>query len=69
MKRQTREKRRFGHEKLEYRMLLAVDGFAPFDGFGNNVGDPELGAADEQFDRLAPAAYEDGVAILTLPRF
>ncbi|MCA9266047.1 MAG: hypothetical protein KDA60_19440 [Planctomycetales bacterium] len=51
-----------GHEPLETRQLLAVDGFASFDGFGNNEQDPTLGAAGEQFARLAPAAYEDGLS-------
>lgn len=55
-------KKQFGHEELENRMLLAVDGFAPIDGLGNNVGSPELGTVGEQFLRAAPAAYEDGLS-------
>ena len=48
-------------ENLESRQLLAVDGFAPIDGVGNNVDNPAWGATGEQFIRLSPAAFEDGV--------
>ena len=61
MKRQQRTVRRLAHEPLEPRCLLAVDGFAPIDGVGNNEANPQWGAAFEQFERLAPAAYEDGL--------
>ena len=47
-------------EKLEDRHLMAVDAFAPIDGYGNNVDDPEAGTAGQNFTRLAPAAYADG---------
>ena len=46
-------------ESLEQRQLLAVDGFAPIDGVGNNEAEPALGVAGEQFLRIAPSAYED----------
>ena len=49
-------------ESLESRHLLAVDGYAPFDGFGNNEENPDWGAAFEQFIRIAPAAYADGLS-------
>lgn len=52
--------RRPGSEQLESRTLMAVDGFAPIDGLGNNVENPELGTVGQQFIRVAPAAYEDG---------
>ena len=48
-------------ELLECRTLLAVDGFAPIDGVGNNIQDPTTGAVGEQFLRIAPAAYADGL--------
>lgn len=47
-------------ESLEPRDLMAVDGFASFDGSGNNVDSPQLGAVGENFNRIAPAAYADG---------
>ncbi len=49
-------------ETLERKELLAVDGFASIDGSGNNVENPELGAAGEQFVRVADAAYADGLS-------
>lgn len=55
-------KKSFVHEELETRMLLAVDGFAPIDGIGNNVEASELGSVGEPFLRAAPAAYEDGLS-------
>ena len=54
--------RKSGFEPLECRTLLAVDGFAPIDGVGNNVDDPTMGSTGEQFLRIAPAAYEDGLS-------
>ena len=54
--------RLFQYTKLECRKLLAVDGFAPIDGFGNNEENPELGTVGEQFIRVAPSAYEDGLS-------
>lgn len=42
---------------------MAVDAFAPIDGFGNNVANPDAGTVGEQFTRLAPAAYEDGLSV------
>lgn len=53
--------RSFVYQTLENRNLLAVDGFAPIDGVGNNIENPEWGNAGEQFVRLSPAAFEDGV--------
>ena len=49
-------------EHLETRNLMAVDTFAPIDGYGNNLENPEAGTVGEQFTRLAPAAYEDGLS-------
>ena len=49
-------------ETLERKELLAVDGFAPIDGFGNNVDNPEWGSVGEQFVRIAEAAYTDGLS-------
>ncbi len=65
--RQQSDRRRRGKwtprfETLENRELLAVDGFAPIDGYGNNVDNPELGMTGEQFIRIAPAAYADGLS-------
>jgi peroxidase len=54
-------KNRLALQKLETRQLLAVDGFAPIDGVGNNVDNSLWGTVGEQFIRLSPAAYEDGV--------
>lgn len=48
-------------EALESRQLLAVDGFAPIDGVGNNQQNPAWGSLGEQFIRLAPAAFADGI--------
>ena len=47
-------------ESLEKRDLMAVDGFAPIDGFGNNIENPEIGTVGELFTRISPAAYADG---------
>jgi len=49
-------------ERLECRTLLSVDGFAPIDGVGNNLESPELGTVGEQFIRVAPSAYDDGLS-------
>lgn len=48
-------------EHLEDRCLLSIDTFAPIDGVGNNVENPELGSTFEQLIRIAEAAYEDGL--------
>lgn len=48
-------------EHLEDRYLLSVDGFAPIDGVGNNVDNPELGSTNEQLIRIGDAAYDDGL--------
>jgi len=61
MKGARNARRRLKLEFLEPRVLLAVDGFAPIDGVGNNLDNPEWGATFQQFTRLAPAAYEDGI--------
>ena len=53
--------RKPGLESLEARTLLAVNGFAPIDAAGNNVNHPEWGTVGEQFTRVAPSAYEDGL--------
>ena len=52
----------FDYNTLECRKLLAADMFAPIDGFGNNVENPELGTVGEQFTRIADAAYADGLS-------
>jgi hypothetical protein len=49
-------------EPLKNRTLLAVDGFAPIDGVGNNIDNPEWGTPGEQLIRIAPSAYEDGLS-------
>lgn len=49
-------------EELEKRDLMAVDGFAPIDGLGNNLVEPEIGTVGEQFTRISPVAYEDGLS-------
>ncbi len=60
-RRRLRRKQQLGNtESLERRDLMAVDGFASFDGSGNNVESPQLGAVGENFNRIAPAAYADG---------
>ena len=61
-KRQKTTQKSVDYAKLECRKLLAVDAFAPIDGFGNNESNPELGAAGEQFIRVAESAYEDGLS-------
>ncbi len=40
--------------------------FRSFDGTGNNAANPEWGAAETNFSRLAPADYADGVAAARL---
>lgn len=60
-RRRLRRKQQLGNtESLERRDLMTVDGFASFDGSGNNVDSPQLGAVGENFNRIAPAAYADG---------
>lgn len=61
MRKRQRNRKRLVHETLESRQLLAVDGFAPIDGVGNNVLNPEWGTVGEQFIRLSPATFEDGI--------
>lgn len=48
-------------EHLEDRYLLSADGFAPIDGVGNNIDNPELGSTNEQLIRIGDAAYDDGL--------
>lgn len=55
-------KRKLRLETLEPKQLLAVVGFAPIDGFGNNLENPDWGSTDEQFIRIAEAAYADGLS-------
>jgi peroxidase len=62
MKTRARKRKPLDLESLEKRELLAVDGFASFDGVGNNEEDVNLGAAGEQFIRIAPSAYADGLS-------
>lgn len=57
-----RHARRLVHEPLESRQLLAVDAFAPIDGIGNNEANPDLGSSNQQFIRIAPAAFADGLS-------
>jgi len=52
---------RLAIQSLETRQLLAADGFAPIDGVGNNLMNPEWGTYGEQFTRLSEAAFADGV--------
>ena len=59
--RKKRINQKFEFQKLEERKLLAVAGFAPIDGVGNNLENPELGSVGEQFIRIAPSDYEDGL--------
>lgn len=61
LEQRRRNTNRLAVQSLESRQLLAADGFSPIDGVGNNVGNPAWGAAGEQFLRLSPAAYEDGI--------
>ena len=64
MPRQTNKRKiRLSVETLEPRTLLAVGGYAPIDGYGNNIANPDFGAAFQQFLRLSPAAYEDGISL------
>lgn len=60
-KRNRRVRNCLTHQTLESRQLLAVDAFAPINGVGNNVDNPDWGTAGEQFIRLSPAAYADGI--------
>ena len=48
-------------EPLESRQLLAVD-LRPINGVGNNVANPDWGAAGTALVRLAPAEYSDGIS-------
>lgn len=48
-------------ESLESRHLCATD-FRSLDGVGNNVQHPQWGSTEEQFLRLSPAEYADGLA-------
>ena len=61
-KRRKTGNQNFQYEKFECRKLLAGDVFAPIDGFGNNIENPEIGTVGEQFIRVAEAAYEDGLS-------
>jgi peroxidase len=57
----TLKARRSSLETLEGRQLCATD-FRSFDGTGNNVQKPQLGSTVEQYVRLAPAEYADGIS-------
>jgi len=61
-KRTAKKKWKPNLEQLEAKNLMAVDVYAPIDGYGNNVDNPEAGTVGEQFTRLAPAAYADGLS-------
>lgn len=56
------ESRRFLLERLEPRQLLAGDVVRSIDGSGNNLTNPDWGAAGEDLLRIAPADYADGVS-------
>jgi hypothetical protein len=47
-------------EALEARKLLS--GYRSIDGTGNNLANPEWGAAGTDLLRLAPAAYDNGIS-------
>src|SRR5262245_56597141 len=53
--------KRFFLEELEARCLLDT-GFRSITGFGNNLANPDLGAANTDLIRIAPAAYADGIS-------
>jgi hypothetical protein len=51
---------RLSLEALEARKLLS--GYRSIDGTGNNLANPEWGAAGTDLLRLAPAAYDNGIS-------
>lgn len=57
----TLKARRSSMETLEHRQLCATD-FRTLDGTGNNLQKPQLGSTAEQYLRLTPAEYADGIA-------
>ena len=68
----TRSRQLETPERLEPRALLAVGAAGPLplpvqslDGTGNNVAYPEWGSTVEQFVRLSPAAYADGLSSMS----
>jgi len=56
-----RKRCRLNVELLEARCLLSSDPFRSITGVGNNVANPNLGAAGADLIRIAPAAYGDGL--------
>jgi peroxidase len=50
---------------LFYALPCAAE-FRSFDGIGNNLDHPDWGAAQTNFDRLAPVDYADGISIARL---
>jgi hypothetical protein len=50
-------------EKLEDRCLLSAV-FRTIDGTGNNLANPDWGAANTDLLRIAPAAYSDGISAM-----
>ena len=75
----SRQKRppgtQLGAQELEMRCVLSVTGYSPIDEVGNNVANPDWGAAPAdlpggaaiQLLRLFPVAYADGISTPSLP--
>ena len=63
--RKRRRPLRLGVEMLEARNLLS--GYRPITEVGNNVANPNWGAAGTDLLRLSPAAYADGLSAPSLP--
>ena len=58
-----RPPRHLSVEELEARCLLSAV-FRTIDGSGNNVANPDWGAANTDLLRIAPATYSDGVSAM-----
>jgi hypothetical protein len=54
-------------EPLEDRCVLSAPVFRPISEVGNNVANPNWGAANTDLLRLSPVAYADGVSTPSLP--
>lgn len=60
-KRSQYQQRKMRLESLERRSLMAGD-FRSLDGVGNNLSQSQWGSTEEDFLRLAPSAYQDGIS-------
>ena len=60
----TKNRRPLSLETLEDRVVMSAD-FAPIDGIGNNLDNPEWGSTYEQLLRLTSVEYADSVSAPT----